>query len=188
MDRRAFILAGIAAAAARPAPLWARSCPGHGQFSGKLELLALDDGRIMKLLRPYRYTDAAGLAWDVPEGIELDGASIPRIFWSVTGGPWDGPYRNASIIHDHYCVTHSRRWEAVHRMFHEAMLANCTDALKANVMFLAVWLAGPRWPDPVTGQAPPPRREVGLVHFLWLASRVKRENPSRAEIEAMAGP
>ena len=99
----------------------------------------------MRLLNDYGYVDKNGLAWWVPQGTVVDGASIPQIFWSIIGGPWDGPYRNASVIHDWYCSTRSHPWQDVHRMFYEAMLANCTSRLKAVAMYAAVWARGPRW-------------------------------------------
>lgn len=35
----------------------------------------------------------------VAEGYETDGASIPRLFWRLIGGPF-GKYREAAVIHD----------------------------------------------------------------------------------------
>ena len=37
-----------------------------------------------------------------------------------TGGPLDGPYRNASIVHDVACVSMTDPWDDVHFMFYEA--------------------------------------------------------------------
>src|SRR5688572_6845158 len=76
-----------------------------GAYQGlppKLELMP--DGRLMRLLEALTYTGADGVTWPVPAGIEVDGASIPRPLWSLIGGPFEGPYRDASIVHDHYCV------------------------------------------------------------------------------------
>lgn len=206
MDRRSFIAAGLAAVIVPPFPLFAQQCPGHGQFIGELDLRALPGGRLMKLLQPYGYVDAAGLVWNVPAGVELDGASIPQAFWSITGGPWDGPYRNASVIHDWYCNTHSRPWRDVHRMFHAAMLANCTSRVKAAVMFAAVWAAGPKWNVvdrrnlflsarmaqvasdyalPELAGDPPAAPEMSVEQFQALAARIEREDLERGQIETL---
>lgn len=209
MDRRTFVIAGAAALVVPASPLSAQGCPGFGRFIGDLDLRALDGGRKMKLLKPYRYVDTGGLVWSVPEGVELDGASIPQVFTSITGGPWDGPYRNASVIHDWYCVSRSRRWEAVHRMFYEAMLANCTPGWKAGIMYAAVWTKGPRWAAPnrlnarlsaqmgalasdfvaveADRRPPPAAPDMTVEAFQALAARIERENLGAAQIEALVG-
>src|SRR4051812_42589631 len=66
-----------------------------GAFIGlppRIELL--DDGRGAKLLAPLSYVRPDGSEWPVPAGAWLDGASIPRPFWSLMGGPFEGTYRN----------------------------------------------------------------------------------------------
>ncbi len=115
------------------------------KFDGELDLKWLDDGRRMQLLAPFAFTDGAGLAWPVPAHAVIDGASIPRLLWGVVGGPYEGKYRNASVVHDWYCAVRTREWPAVHRMFYEAMLASGVDAGRAKIMYLAVRYAGPRW-------------------------------------------
>jgi hypothetical protein len=81
----------------------------------------------------------------VKAGARIDGATIPRPFWTVTGGPYDGPYRKASVIHDWYCDVRERPWQDVHQMFYDAMIDSGVTPRKAKVMFLAVWACGPRW-------------------------------------------
>ncbi|PZN92815.1 MAG: hypothetical protein DCF31_14915 [Alphaproteobacteria bacterium] len=114
-------------------------------FNGPLSATWLDDGRLMELLADFGFNDAAGLAWPVPKGARVDGASIPRSLWSVVGGPFEGTYRNASVIHDWYCSVRTRPWEAVHAMFWEAMLLSGVGALQARALYLAVRYGGPRW-------------------------------------------
>src|SRR6202007_2255330 len=74
-----------------------------------------------------------------------DGASIPRAFWSLIGGPLEGRYRNASIVHDWYCDRRTRTWQATQRVFYEAMRTSGVSMAKAKTMFLAVQWGGPRW-------------------------------------------
>jgi hypothetical protein len=116
-----------------------------GQFKGDLILKPLSDGRTMELVRPFFYTDSHGVAWPVPAGIRVDGASIPSVFWSILGAPYTGKYREASIIHDHYCATKSRHWKAVHKVCLDGMTARGVDTLQAQLMYLAVYRFGPRW-------------------------------------------
>lgn len=117
-----------------------------GRFEGlppQVELL--DDGRKIRLLTPLTFIHPDWDSWPVPVGIIADGASIPRPFWAVIGGPFEGRYRNASIVHDHYCVVRNRPWRDVHRMFYEAMLAGGVSTAKAKIMYYAVYRFGPRW-------------------------------------------
>jgi hypothetical protein len=122
------------------------SAETRGHFEGNLEFRPLEDGRIMQLLRPFKYVDSHGVDWPVPAGTKVDGASIPRVFWSILGWtPYIGKYRDASVIHDYYCQTHLRHWRAVHRVFYDGMLARKVDPIQAKIMYLAVYRFGPRW-------------------------------------------
>ena len=51
-----------------------------------------------------------GRVWTVPEGFYSDGASIPRIAYSLAGGPYSDTSIYAAFLHDWlYCV-HARNW------------------------------------------------------------------------------
>jgi hypothetical protein len=69
-----------------------------GHFDRPIQAQFENGGREMRLLRSVTYTDPAGVAWNAPEGFVTDGASIPRVFWSIVGGPFEGPYRSAAVI------------------------------------------------------------------------------------------
>ena len=105
----------------------------------------------MLLMQDFSFIDSSGMTWLAPKGIVVDGASIPRPFWSIIGGPFEGQYRNATVIHDHYCETwktHGRSWQSVHRVFYYAMLAAGVPESKAIAMYIAVRQFGPRWRRP----------------------------------------
>lgn len=116
-----------------------------GRFPGPLDLRMNSDGRTAVLLAVFSYVDPAGKTWTAPLGWKVDGASIPHPLWSLIGSPWTGKYREGSVIHDYYCDTRSEPWQAVHRMFYTAMLANGVDRIQAQVMYAAVYRFGPRW-------------------------------------------
>ena len=102
----------------------------------------------MRLSEPFLYVGPDGTEWPVPAGTVTDGASIPQVFWSVIGGPFEGAYRNAAVIHDFYCQTRIRPCKIVHLMFHEAILASGVDSRRAWLMYEAVDVFGPKWSDP----------------------------------------
>jgi Protein of unknown function (DUF1353) len=124
-----------------------------GRFSGQPIVELQSDGRKIKLLVALEFTDADGLAWVVPAGYISDGASIPRLFWTPVGGPLDGAYRDAAIIHDYYCEHYAkpwpedykRDWQRVHRAFYYGIRARGVAETKAKLMYGAVYYFGPRW-------------------------------------------
>lgn len=118
---------------------------GLGQFEGSVVAQWGDDGREMILQQPISFIDSANKRWDAPAGAIVDGASIPTVFWSVIGGPFEGKYRNASVVHDVYCHEMTESWESVHQMFYEACRSGGVDDTQAKMLYYAVYHFGPRW-------------------------------------------
>ncbi|MEI7782021.1 MAG: DUF1353 domain-containing protein [Planctomycetota bacterium] len=116
-----------------------------GSFEGRVSAEWHDDGRAMTLIAPFAYFDPAAVRWLAPSGSVVNGASIPRAFWSVIGGPFEGRFRNASVVHDVACEERSRPWRQVHRMFYEACRCGRTNVVQAKIMYYAVYHFGPRW-------------------------------------------
>jgi hypothetical protein len=139
----AALLGCLLAAAAIPEAL--RAQEQFGSFEGDLVVKVLDDGRKVRLAHPFAFKDPAGKLWSVPTGAVVDGASIPEAFWSFIGGPFEGKYREASVIHDHYCVEQTETWENVHLAFYNGMRANGVGPVQAKIMYGAVYNFGPRW-------------------------------------------
>jgi hypothetical protein len=120
------------------------------------------DGRTMTLLTELRYTDPQGLVWIAPIGSVVDGASIPRYLWSVMGGPFEGKYRNASVLHDVAYGEHNRPWQDCDRMFYYAMRCSGVSGAEAKTMFYALYRFGHHWKFPIK-RAKPVKYEGGLV-------------------------
>ena len=116
-----------------------------GRFEGRVVTEWLDDGRDMQLVEPFAYVDAADTHWPAPAESVVNGASIPRAFWSVIGGPFVGRFRNASVVHDVACVEKAQGWREVHRMFYEACRCANAPLIKSKIMYYAVYHFGPRW-------------------------------------------
>ena len=89
----------------------------------------------MVLTQPFEYVAPDNKRWPVPSGTTVDGASIPRVFWSAIGGPFEGHFRNASVIHDFYCKVRTRPYRDVHRMFYDAMLTSGVQDTKSWFMY-----------------------------------------------------
>ena len=122
----------------------------------------LDPEEIVLEGRPYtfhetqealEFVDAAGRRWRAPPGTLTDGASIPVALSRFVGSPTSGEFVNAAALHDAMCGVgntglpdfHARGWEETHRMFYDALRVGGTDAIRAKMMFAAVYLGGPRW-------------------------------------------
>lgn len=119
-----------------------------GRYEGTPAQIELDDdGRSARLLREITFYSPEGSKWFVPVNAWLDGASIPRALWTIIGAPFEGKYRAASIVHDHFCITKDRSWRDTHRMFYDAMRCSGVAAARATVMYYAVYRYGPRWTD-----------------------------------------
>ncbi len=125
-----------------------------GRYIGRVVAAWNPDNRTMTLEEDFGYVDPNGVEWISPKGSKVDGASIPRFAWAIVGGPFEGHYRNASVIHDVACEAKSRPWQQVHRAFYTGMLASGVDPLKAKVMYGAVYHGGPRWNRTLDFRAP----------------------------------
>lgn len=98
-----------------------------------------------KIGSEFRFKDPNDFLWIVPADEEVDGASIPQVFWSLIGGPFEGAYINASVIHDYYCAVKSRTAHDTHRAFYYGMRAANVPDWKAKYMYWAVATFGPNW-------------------------------------------
>jgi Protein of unknown function (DUF1353) len=160
-----------------------------GHYIGKFVAEFADDGRKVTLLEPFGYVDPAGKEWNVPDGYKTDGASVPAALWALYP-PFTGNYRSAAVIHDFYCDNKERSWQDTHMVFYFAMRASHVDEKTAKLMYVAVYLFGPRW-GPGTGpgqrSAPveaTPERQQQLVKELQ--GLVEKENPDLDSLVAEA--
>jgi hypothetical protein len=108
----------------------------------------------MTLYIDFAFYDPDGKRWSVPKGEPTDGASIPKVLWTVLGHPFDPDFINAAIIHDHFCreadqsetreLRDKLRKEA-DVMFYYACKADGCSRVKAFSMFKGVRI-GARMP------------------------------------------
>jgi uncharacterized protein DUF1353 len=120
------------------------------------------DGRTMTIMSDLTYTDPHGEVWDAPAGSIVDGASLPRYLWSIMGGPFEGQYRNASVLHDVAYGRHNRPWQDCDRMFYNAMRCSGVDVVEAKTMYYALYKFGRHWKFPIK-RAKPVKYEGALV-------------------------
>jgi hypothetical protein len=171
-----------------------------GYYSGNIDTRWDADGRTMTLLDELRYTDPKGVVWIAPAGSVIDGASIPRALWSFMGGPFEGKYRNASVLHDVAYDQKNRPPPEVDRMFYNAMRCSGVGAVEAKTMYYALLRFGRHWKFTVKKAKPvlpdssrdllnpqEPRsttldpNEVGAIQQ-W----IRQNNPTLDQIESRA--
>src|SRR4030095_3602926 len=140
----------------------AASASKWGYYNGAPVTKWNSDGRTMTLLTELRYTDPQGIVWVAPIGSVVDGASIPRYMWSIMGGPFEGKYRNASVLHDVAYGQHNRPWQDCDRMFYNAMRCSGASAVEAKTMYYALYKFGHHWKFPIK-RAKPVKYEGALV-------------------------
>lgn len=116
-----------------------------GYFTGGVDTRWDDDGRTMVLLDELRYTDPYGVVWVAPAGSKVDGASIPRAFWSIIGGPFEGKYRKASVLHDVAYDQQTRSYVDADLMFYNAMRASGVGVATAKTMYYVLVRHGRHW-------------------------------------------
>ena len=158
-----------------------------GHYNGPIETRWEDDGRTMVLLSELRYTDPYGEIWVAPAGSKVDGASIPRAFWGIIGGPFEGKYRNASVLHDVAYDDQTRPWQEVDRMFYNAMRCSGVGAVTAKTMYYTLVRHGRHWksrrdisPAAQSASRPSPG-DVDEIQR-W----IKTSDPSLEQIDARA--
>lgn len=156
----------------------------QGSFQGDVNTKWISNGRGMQLTESFAFTDALGRVWEVPKGTIVDGASIPRVLWTIVGAPFAGKYRKASVIHDYFCETMSRPWQDVHKAFFDAQLAEGNSEYHAKLLYGGVYAWGPRW-EVVNGK---PRRTREAIEapssddLDKLAEFIKSKNPDASSI------
>jgi len=146
------MLGFLIACASHKGPSWsAKAVQSHkwGYYSGYPETRWDPDGRSMTLLNELRYTDPQGQVWIASAGSEVDGASIPRSLWTIMGGPFEGKYRNASVLHDVAYERHNRPWQDCDRMFYNAMRCSGVGAVEAGTMYYSLYKFGRHWKFPI---------------------------------------
>lgn len=128
-----------------PQPTSVEEVADFGRFEGEVIAQWNSDGRMMTLREDFAYVDPTNRRWVAPAGSMVNGASIPAPFWSIIGGPFEGKYRNASVIHDVGCETMSAPWQDVHKVFYDACRCGGVDDVNAKMLYYAVYHFGPRW-------------------------------------------
>src|SRR5213592_4500174 len=89
--------------------------------------------------------------------LRLDRLSMVHPFHATSGrswGPFEGRYRNASVLHDVAYGDKKRPWQDCDRMFYFAMRCSGVSAVEAKTMFYALYKFGHHWKFPIKRAKP----------------------------------
>jgi hypothetical protein len=80
----------------------------------------------------------------VPTGFISDGASIPRILWTLVGHPFDRRWRKESVLHDWFYRTtdHGVSRKMADKIFYDSLRDGGLRRTKAWLMYLGVRAGG----------------------------------------------
>jgi len=102
------------------------------------------DSRIFRLMHFFRYHSSCGTV-TIPTGFITDGASIPKVFWSILY-PF-GPYFPAALVHDYLYSKASNQFfhvsrETADKIFKEAMFNIGIGWITRETIYRAVRIGG----------------------------------------------
>lgn len=95
-----------------------------------------------KLVRCFIYNSAKEGRIKVPRNFITDGASIPKIFYSIIGTPWNGKYSKAAVIHDYFYKEQPISRKRADYVFYEAMKTLGVPLWKRKAMYWGVRMFG----------------------------------------------
>ena len=83
-----------------------------------------------------------GDAFTIKRGFWWDGASIPRIFWTVIGDPWEADIAPAALIHDILYATHYFDRAKTDEVMFEVNEINGMNPVKNIAVYRALRIGG----------------------------------------------
>ncbi|MCP5002385.1 MAG: DUF1353 domain-containing protein [Planctomycetes bacterium] len=119
--------------------------PKDPSFFGNLTL-EIDEDKFQAVTNgDLGFVDSSGKKWIVPKGEVINGAYVPRVYWSQLGSPLNSAYTIPLALHEFYSTIKTESSETVNHMFYEALLKAGVSELKAKMFYVAVTNFGPRW-------------------------------------------
>lgn len=109
------------------------------------------DEWLYELVHDYLYEDADGVSIRVPAGFRHDGASVPRLAFTISGLTPDGLIRAAALVHDWLYRNDGGINERAYtrkqadELFAKIMRASGIRPTQVWIAYLAVRIGGRRW-------------------------------------------
>ncbi len=94
------------------------------------------------ILSEDKTVESLGYSVTVKKGFDFDGASIPKLLWSIYGSPLNGNYVVASLIHDGLYASQKVSKSISDKIFLDIMKQSNVGYIKRTSMYLAVRVFG----------------------------------------------
>ena len=78
----------------------------------------------------------------IKKGLKTDGLSIPRLFWTIIGNPYNPKYVGSGIIHDGLYQSHAVPQKEADLLFKSMLKHNGVGIIRRNLMYYALRLFG----------------------------------------------
>jgi hypothetical protein len=171
----------------------------NGSFEGSVIVEWLDDPYVLKMrmVEELAFHQAGGKSWVVPVNAVVDGRSMPRLFVSLTGRPFNSAFRKTTLVYDYAAKSKQHSWDEAQSMFYEGALTEGVVPVEAKVIYMLLNATGLRWAvrgdRDCYGRCHP--RDANLEwspkvneeEVLALVSWVRSEDPPLDEIERRVG-
>ena len=171
----------------------------NGSFEGKVIVEWLDDPYVlnMRMLEELVFRPSDGKSWVVPVDAVVDGRSMPTLFVSLTGRPFNSAFRKTTLVYDYAAKSKQRSWDEAQAMFYEGALSEGVVPVEAKVIYMLLKATGLRWAErgdrDCYGRCHPrdanlewsPR--VNEEEVIALVSWVRSEDPPLDEIDRRVG-
>lgn len=95
-----------------------------------------------RVIRNYRAALPNNDVIKIKAGFVYDGASIPRLFWSLIGSPFTGTHTKAAFIHDALYAGEIYDRKICDWMFLQILQEHSCSWIKRNLLWLAVRIFG----------------------------------------------
>ena len=108
------------------------------------------------------------------------------------GGPFEGKYRNASVLHDVAYDQKTKPWPECDRMFYNAMRCSGVGAVDAGMMYYTLRKFGRHWKAPkaepvkVGGEVVARAEEVNQADINATRDWIRNSDPNLQQIDQRA--
>lgn len=118
-----------------------------GTFEGRVVLERLDAPFFptMRLKEELLFRQTGGGTWVVPANAIVDGRSMPKLFFSLIGHPFESGFLKTAITYDYAVKAKVRRWTDAQRMFVEGVVVEGVATIEAKAMYMLLHATGSRW-------------------------------------------
>lgn len=112
-----------------------------GQFVGTI-MIEPAGGKLWRTCEPLAYITDKDEKIDIPIGFEFDGASVPKIAWSIVGHPLDQDYLASACVHDYLYFAQPLSRRKADKIMLEAMKMLGVSWWRRRTAYWAVRLFG----------------------------------------------